>query len=300
MVHEGTAIFSEGIMQPVVDVIEGQCFPRYEHVPCYSCGTVREPREVRRAFGLQVMFAYCPSCRLGFQTPRPSQEASDAYMNWRWKAADKYVNDLSSQLQRAARQLEAVRSVVPQPRRLADIGAGAGSFVRAARDQGLDAVGIERSHSARQRAAEFYGVELDEHLTGTYDVITLWDVIEHLRDPIGMLVFIREHLTPDGVVFMETGNFENWQRKSDGDEWGLYLFDHQFYFAPASLQQVTARAGFKHFSVLDCSHERPTLDPRMVLQQPLYSLRRWLHWADSFVRWPKQGRINVMVATARQ
>jgi SAM-dependent methyltransferase len=249
---------------------------------------------------MHAMVAECPACRLAFQTPRPSREAGVAYMNWRWRSSDEYVGDQASQLRRAMRQLGHVRRYMPRPGRLLDFGAGAGAFVRAAREHGWEADGIEHSDSAIARAKEFHGVELRRELgEEQYDVLTMWDVVEHLHDPIAILRMIGEHMAEGGLAFIETGNWESWHRISRKDRWQLYLFDHQYYFTPSSLEQVLARAGFGDASVLDCNRQHP-FTVRRVIRRPFYLPASWRAWRTVKALWPEHGDIEVMIVVARK
>jgi SAM-dependent methyltransferase len=247
------------------------------------------------------MVAECPDCRVAFQSPRPSPEASLAYMNWRWRSTDAYVGNHASQMQRAMEQIAHVKQFIDRPIRLVDFGAGSGSFVRAALDEGWDATGVEQSTAARARAKEFYDVELREELgEERYDVATMWDVVEHLRDPQKVLAMVGKHLARDGLIFIETGNFESWRRIVEKDGWGLYLFDHQFYFSPSSLKQVLRDAGFHGFCLLNCNRARPSIHAKQVFRHPLQSARSWLEWARAKTKWPEHGDMDIMVAVGRR
>lgn len=284
------------------DIIEGRRFLRGAgEANCYLCGKRKESRRIPVRFGQNVIVAKCSDCRIAFQSPMPSPEASSAYMNWRWRSTDVYVRDRASQMQRAMKQVSIIKRFINRPIRLVDFGAGSGSFVRAALDQGWAAIGIELSISARSLAREFYNVELrGEMAEGQYDVITLWDVVEHLRDPRGILTMLGRYLTKDGIIFIETGNFENWRRIAEKDKWGLYLFDHQFYFSPSSLKQVLRDSGFKKFYLLDCHHSHPTIRIRKFLRQPLRFISSWFWWIWAKAKWPKHGDINVMLVVGRK
>jgi hypothetical protein len=288
-------------MEDIVDVIEGHCFARSNEVGCYLCGEARKSRKISVLFGLNAMVAECPICRIAFQTPPPSPEASLAYMNWRWRSLDAYVADRANQMQRALRQMAFVTAYVEKPSRLVDFGAGAGAFVRLATDQGWEATGIEQSDSARARAKDFFNVDLlREFDSGHYEVATLWDVVEHLRDPTRILAMIREHLTDDGLVFIETANLEDWRRVLKKDAWELYLFDHQFYFSPSSLKQILHKAGYQGFQQLNHDRELPSLHPRWILLHPLPALRSWLEWAKARLRWPAHGDLRLLVVVAKK
>jgi len=95
--------------------------------------------------------------------------------------------------------------------RILDVGAGGGGFLGMAKSLGADVAGIEFSSAARAHAATTYGIELSSHpLTDSawngkrFDVITVWDLVEHLADPRGMLRRIGELLVPGGRVAITT------------------------------------------------------------------------------------------------
>ncbi len=291
----------------MVDIVEGQRYPRTEHVGCPLCGERRKPRQIRVAFDMAASVAECPGCRVAFQTPLPAPAASLAYMNWRWRGygkRDRYVEDTSNQLGRARVQLGYLRERVAQTGSLLDFGAGAGAFVRAAIDQGWDAHGVEQSESARRRARDTYQVELQATAgDGVYDVITLWDVVEHLREPAALLRMLASRLKPGGLIFVETGNWENWRRVAERDRWGLYFYDHQFYFTPVSLGEMLRRCGFDQFSLLDRNRRRPRLSllhPKRIWRDPGLLWRSWSEWYRARSAWPGHGDIDVMVTVARR
>ncbi len=281
----------------MVDVIDGASFPRLEPIACPLCGKSNPARVIPARFGMLTSVAECPPCRLAYQTPRPSEEASRAYMNWRWSSGDSYVTDSENKRRAARAKLEHVQEVRPLPGRLLDFGAGSGAFVRASLDAGWQAIGVEQSEAAIARAREYYGVELQATLPDEeFDVITMWDVVEHLRDPLTVLRLLHDRLRREGVLLLETGNYENWRRILEGERWSLYLLDHHFYFSPHSLETVVTRAGFSAFRVLDVDHSAPSL--RRSLTRPRWGLRAWQTYLASKRAWPEHGDINVMVAAA--
>lgn len=246
----------------LVDVIGGERFEREAPIPC------------------------------PYQTPRPSDEASQAYMNARWRSGDRYVADASRKMKQARLKARLGRTIAPRARSLLDFGAGSGAFVAAARRARFAAVGLERSASARGRARDFYDVDLIESLphNARYDVTTLRDVIEHLREPDGLLRFLRQRMTAGGLLVVETGNHESWKRLARRDRWGLYLLDHHFFFTPTSRESMLSGAGFLHFALVDLGRAAPKdgAKNREIVAQ-----------AEAVRRWPAPGDINVMIATAR-
>jgi 2-polyprenyl-3-methyl-5-hydroxy-6-metoxy-1,4-benzoquinol methylase len=279
----------------IIDIVEGRSYLRLPETGCLLCGVKYITRQIGTRFGMTAWVAECPQCRLAYQTPQPSPEASRAYMNWRWRSTDAYVASISNQVKRANKQLDLVQTYFDRPMKMLDFGAGAGAFVHAAIKRGWQAIGVEQSESARKRAREYYGIDLVSELgEGTYDVVTMWDVIEHISDPINLLATLRDHLAPGGLLFLETGNYESWLRVYEKDRWVLYLFDHQFYFTPSSLEQVTNRAGYANFNLLDTNHIYPW-KPWIILRHPLGSGQTWWEWRRAKRVWGIHGDIHVMV-----
>ncbi len=90
-------------------------------------------------------------------------------------------------------RLDTLAERQPPGRRLLDIGCGKGQFVGVAREVGWDAWGVEFDEGAVETARHagsqtvFAGSLDHPDLPAVFDVITLWDVIEHLQDPRGVL-----------------------------------------------------------------------------------------------------------------
>jgi SAM-dependent methyltransferase len=251
-------------------------------------------------FDMTAHVAICKPCRIAFQTPRASPEATLAYMNWRWRSTDSYVDDVQAQRQRAAMQLGLVERYRKPPATLLDFGAGSGAFVAYAREVGWEAEGVERSDAARDKALSRFDVKLFEDLPDRqFDVITLWDVIEHLRNPGEIVKSLLGCLSLGGLIFVETGNWENWQRIANAEKWHVYLLDHQFYFSPSSLEKTMKRAGCADFELLDINRlATPGLD--QFKRMPGYTLRCWVARLQARVKWPDHGNITTLIAVARR
>jgi SAM-dependent methyltransferase len=138
------------------------------------------------------------------------------------------------------------------PGRLLDVGAAYGYFVKAAREAGWDASGVELAPEVAREAAKLAGAEiiagdfLEVALAPGFDVITMFDVIEHVRDPLAWLVRARELLAPGGLLVIETGDVASRWARLLGRHW--YFLDppqHLFYFTGAGLEALLLRAGFR-------------------------------------------------------
>lgn len=94
--------------------------------------------------------------------------------------------------------------------RLLDVGCGAGHFVKAAREAGFEAEGVELSSAAARLALELNGITVStapleaDRRDGAFDVVTLIGVLEHLADPTGLVRECRRLLKPGGLLFVYT------------------------------------------------------------------------------------------------
>ena len=279
---------------PVVDVICGKRYPRTERKPCPLCGQYREPRRLQARFGMIAMVSECDPCRIAYQTPMPTPEATLAYMNALWGSSLAYMGNESS-LGRARVAFTYLQHEFPKPGYLLDFGAGTGAFVRVALESGWKAHGVERSSTAIERAkAENHVVLTPEVGDDGYDVITMWDVIEHLRDPAETLVRLKKHLRPGGRIILETGNWECWLRLAQGDRWDLYQMDHHYYFSPQTLNAYLEGCGYGNFRLVPRALDLPS-------RLPGANLRDWFYQRKAFrlarIAWPEHGGHNLIVAS---
>jgi len=111
------------------------------------------------------------------------------------------------------------------PGRLLDVGASAGFFVRAAADAGWEARGVELSADTSRLARERYGVDVTcgrledvarEMPTGSVDAITMWDVLEHVDDPVRDLEHVAALLRSGGILVISTPNLDGWYPRLSG------------------------------------------------------------------------------------
>ncbi len=134
--------------------------------------------------------------------------------------------------------------------RLLDVGCGTGTFLEAARAAGWAVRGIEVSAYAAEQArrrgleVECGTVESAAALSAQFDLITLWDVIEHLGDPRGALTALAAALRPGGLLVLSTGDVTSLCARISGPRWHLYtLPEHLFFYSPAGLRRLLERAG---------------------------------------------------------
>lgn len=112
---------------------------------------------------------------------------------------------------------------LPHHHKLLDIGCSTGLFLDEARRAGFEAYGAELSPEAAAFARTHFGLEVhpgDWHdagyADGSFDVVTLFDTVEHLSDPLGELAAIRRLLKPGGLLLQSAPNTDGlFARRSD-------------------------------------------------------------------------------------
>lgn len=140
-------------------------------------------------------------------------------------------------------------SVPSRPTSVLDFGAGPGHLVRALREEGIAAEGVEPYGAPRAQARRDHGIELAPGIladwTQSFDVATLFHSLEHVRDPVRTLVDLRTVLRPGGWILVEVphaGATEMWRPGTRRVVMDLPL--HLHHFTPKTLSSVVERAGF--------------------------------------------------------
>lgn len=136
--------------------------------------------------------------------------------------------------------------------RLLDVGCAAGFFLAEA-SRHYDCEGVELSAFASAFAREQLGLTVR---TGTlaearfesasFDLVTLWDVIEHVADPREQLEEVARLLKPGGHAVLTTGDIESGYARARGADWPLMGPPwHLYYFSRATLARMAAAAGLR-------------------------------------------------------
>ncbi len=79
----------------------------------------------------------------------------------------------------------------------------------------------------------------------SFQVITLFDVIEHVHSPNQALASVHRWLSPGGLLVMSLPNVDSWVAKAMGKHWVLLLREHLWYFSPDTVARLLQRAGFE-------------------------------------------------------
>ena len=254
------------VISPPLAAIDRQACPRCEGETYLTL--FRTSDRLYRTTERNFQLVECSHCGLVRLHPMPSPaELRRFYPAAYWWKAD---NSASGRLAEMYRQFvlnDHVRFVARTLDGLApvlDIGCGGGSFLHALGKSRRAAVGLDPSHTAASVAHANYqlpavcgSVPSHPFRPGSFGAVTLFHVLEHLPDPRGCLLAIRDVLIADGKLFLQVPNADCWQFLLLGSNWsGLDVPRHLIHFRSEDLEHLLGDCGFevvrrKFFSLRD-------------------------------------------------
>lgn len=219
-----------------------------ETCPCPLCGAP-PPERAREDFPPYSVFD-CPSCDLRYLSPRVARAESgrlyDGASYWEKGGLGGGYASYSGQEPLLTETFVRRLRLLPPPRpgaRLLDVGCGPGAGLRAAASLGYEPWGLDLSPAAVAAAGEKFegrvrlGSLSDGLFTGVaFDVITLFDVVEHFYDPRALARELDAHLAPGGRVLIATPNCESLLARLSGSRWVSYKIpEHVVFYSPRTL-----------------------------------------------------------------
>jgi SAM-dependent methyltransferase len=261
---------------------------------CVACGQSSSHVFRFRVSGCAIW--QCQRCGLGHTETSdfdPASYYTASYFSG--QHSDGYLDYQGSELvlrREFARSVDFVRRFRPAGR-LLDLGCAYGFFLKEAQ-QHFDVAGIELADDAaqacRQAGLQVYSGIADEATmarVGEVDVITMFDVIEHLPQPRDTLALCSRYLRPGGVIVLTTGDFAALMARWAGPKWRLMTPpQHLWFFTRESLRRMAAS--------LDLSIEHFDHPGKIVpLSLIVFQLKRMLGLSGAQL--PAASRIGVPV-----
>lgn len=194
----------------------------------------------------------CARCALVYvRDPRSIEELDQAQQNAYGAPTQRFGAVLEGAVRafRAARA-RLVQRLVPRGARILDVGCGRGLFLRLLRERGFEVRGTELSEATRRNAYADVPIDAGEltaasYPPGSFDLISIWHVLEHVRDPHATLDAAHQALAPNGVLLLAVPNFASWQARFGGERWfHLDLPRHLWQFTPTTLRALLTQHGF--------------------------------------------------------
>ena len=200
-------------------------------------------------YGSRWTFFTCRRCRYVFSNPGlPQEQVLEFYSALE---DDEYNHEEAGRGKNFSRILKRLRSLVPPPANLLDIGAASGIFLQLARQAGYRIAGIEPSIALAAEAEKRYGIPLfvgsleNFPKKEAYALITMLDVLEHVADPDSLLSALEPLLTPDALLVIVTPDIASWAARIMAGRWWHYRSAHLNFFNLDSLRWLLERHGFE-------------------------------------------------------
>jgi len=200
-------------------------------------------------YGRHHTIVQCKNCGLVYTNPRiDGSQILDSY-----EAVEDplYLEERDGRVLTFERHLRPLEKLKTPPGRLLDVGAYTGVFVEIAAQHGWEAWGVEPSHWAVEQARAqglhmIEGTLSSAELTdGSFDVVTMWDVIEHVTDPLGEIQSAFRLLKPGGMLVVHTMDIDSLFARVMGERWPWLMEMHIYYFSHRTLQAMLTKAGFQ-------------------------------------------------------
>jgi SAM-dependent methyltransferase len=138
-----------------------------------------------------------------------------------------------------------------------DTGCSSGGFLSTMKGPAWKLYGIEMEESTAERARVTTGADVfvgdvvaAPFLRESFDVVTCFDVLEHVYSPREFLAKVLEWLKPGGIFYAMMPNIDSWEARAFGSHWfGLELPRHLTHFSPRSLRYLMSELGFEEVCV---------------------------------------------------
>ena len=229
-----------------------------EEVPCPVC----DSRDYDVQFHKEgFRFVTCGGCALTYVNPMLRDEyVRQVYKHQSYTDLTRALMEPSDEYRRERFGKERVaivdRFLRPQGgeerMRLLDVGCATGFFVRAAQDAGWIASGVEanpfQAEFAQQAGLDVRNETIEDTTfpEGSFDAVTLFEIIEHVKQPMAILRKAYRLLRPGGMVFLYTPNFDCASRLIMGlDAHFIWGSNHLTYFTIPTLAGALQTAGFQ-------------------------------------------------------
>jgi len=265
----------------------------YRFVQCLSCGLIyieNQPSEseLKKTYSFDANYHNCFQKASSWQTKKQLNAGKRYY---------RYVG------------------IYKKKGRILDIGCSAGFFLKAARENGWETSGIDISNDTAEIARKRYGLNvltgtLDENIfpAGYFDVVTMWDAIEHLSDPLKTMSIVNKILVSDGIVILSTPNvdglFPRFAYKISGkvgDWWHPEPPHHLFQFSKKTISKLLEASGFRLLEIYDKKISIIyTIRSFKILNAPFKKLLYYILLIPMAIFGPMIGSGDLIIVVARK
>ena len=252
---------------------------------CNICGSKKRKVKFKT---YSRTFMSCLRCGLIYRYPMPQKKDVIKF----------YRNTESSKLEIEEKRkriyiefLKKMEKINPSHRRLLDIGCGYGTFIKIANKSGWEVAGIELSTDAceyirKKLKLKVYNIDISDInlIKERFDLICMWNVLDHLIDPLGALLKIKGLLEENGLIYIRVPNFQYHytayrigkilEQLINNDFAVKTTIFHIYCFTSKTLSFILKRAGFKKVHI---RWSRPSYeDPYRIFSKFFRPMIPWI------------------------
>ncbi len=202
----------------------------------------------------------CKNCGLKYVNPRlMDDEIVNAYSEGSDELFVSQVRGRELTFSKALKKIEKYSS----KGNILDIGTAGGSFLKVAKDKGWEVHGVEPNKWLCEWGKKNYGINIkqgtifdNDFKKESFDVVTLWDVLEHVTDPKKTLEESNKLLKQEGLLVVNYPDIGSLVSRLMGKRWIFLLSVHLYYFDKKTIRKMLEKTGFevikmkKHFQSL--------------------------------------------------
>jgi 2-polyprenyl-3-methyl-5-hydroxy-6-metoxy-1,4-benzoquinol methylase len=195
----------------------------------------------------------CNGCGLVFQKYARSDAAVDeAHSTAYGEPTRRFAGPVEAAVRRLRlARVRAAERLMPPGGSVLDIGCGRAVFLRLLKERGYTVRGTEYSEATARNAdpavpVDVGDVEPGRYADGSFDLVSVWHVLEHLRRPDVALQACQQALRPGGALMIAVPNYASIQARLGGEQWfHLDLPRHIYHFTPDTLHRLLEETGFE-------------------------------------------------------
>jgi SAM-dependent methyltransferase len=280
----------------------------WEEANCLLCNSPRwsllceAPDRNPAGSGLWFAVVQCQRCGLCYTNPRPSPRCIGQFYSGDYRshrASRRHGKSWWRRLVRARRTPGKLRHSpsLPSRGRLLDFGCGNGNFLERMRRLGWQVTGVDASVAAVRRLQNELGLDARlgtlphaELAAGSFDLVTMWQSLEHVHQPLPVLREAQRLLVPGGMLVVSVPNIDSLPFRWFGASWfGLDLPRHLTHFTPPTLRLMLEKVGLRVRSLRLVRHSdwvRASAELALQLGQRV-PFQRWLRTrpGSNFAAW---------------
>lgn len=191
----------------------------------------------------------CHSCGLVYVNPRFNKEA--ILSQYKSGEEQTYIKEAEARAAAFRRSLKGLRRYKKRGK-LLDVGCAGGFFLKVAQDAGFNAIGVEPNKLLATWGEKHLGVKIlplsyeeAQFDSETFDIVTFWDVLEHLADPLSSLKKTNELLIDKGMLIVNYPDIDSVWARLFGRHWWFIVSGHLYYFSRDTISEMLEKAGFE-------------------------------------------------------